>query len=517
MYACALPVIVFILPVLLKKLHSCSAARESVGFSVLIGECCESKGRDTSAVQDEGDLKQPKKKAPDTCVRRIDMDLDHDEEMVESREGTQSRASTAYEDTVERAVHDLGANGSVESALATEQDPVPPSDSIPQRSNSRVASLRAAFEQAHKTTEVVNRRMNSNDGASDRSLDLLRDREEEFSRVKEELDREKELRMVYEDKIAGLEEEVEEMGAQLAEQDSSSKRMLEEQEMRVGAARNETFALQKQLAELKRSVSTSTRAGMEVSDGTLREEFCTLRYEVQNWVVNNFRRVKIGASSDEMRRRLQQSAGPPQLESLGGAYEPAGKLPFLQAMVAIYLFQIFSAPYLFALPQQPEWASQSKQVADSLSLVLAPSAYNRWRAITFDSLRQSEAMKAHTSDAAERVAGVVNSAINLVIGLEAADEARIVSLNAIMRRMVDLAHVIRSQQAQYSSALPSPGSQFDTATMESVSDEGDSAGELPITCATFFSLVKTGDESGDHPELRNVLVKAQVLYDDENS
>jgi hypothetical protein len=60
---------------------------------------------------------------------------------------------------------------------------------------------------------------------------------------------------------------------------------------------DEIRELQRQVLDLKRSISTSTRTEGQVTDDVFREHIQRLGHDLQNWIINNFRRAKLGRSS----------------------------------------------------------------------------------------------------------------------------------------------------------------------------------------------------------------------------
>ena len=388
--------------------------------------------------------------------------------------------------------------------------------SVGTRSNSsRVASLRAAFEQAEKPADGAKRQL-SNSSGQEQSV--------EIARLKAELEKERELRVAYEEKISTLEEEIEELNSQFEERDDEHERRGQQERLeaqtRMNALgeeartqRQEANNLQKQLSDLKRSVSVSTRPSTHVSDTTFREQADVLQYEVQNWIVQNLRRVKIEASIDDLCARLEQVTDQKQCERLKPIYnsfESSVKLPIFQATVACFLMSIFDEPYLYGLHGRVEWAERSRQAAEALLSVLQPAAYNRCRAVTFDALRQSESMKAVVEKSSQEIATKINVALLSITEIEE-NEARLASLRVIMQRAIELAHLMRVQQAKYEVVLPSPRDQFDVSMMDDIFEDADADAERTVRLATFPALVKTTDEEGIRFESRSIVAKAKVL------
>ena len=389
--------------------------------------------------------------------------------------------------------------------------------------SSKFASLRAAFEQgpsADSATDSAKRRLTSGDKSVDRVSERKQEYEAEITRLKDELEKERELRVAFEEKITSMEEGIEERDGEF---EGRMMQMKTEAEGRLNAMASEARSrsqdasnLQKQLADLKRSVSTSTRTSPQVSDTTFRQEIDILQHEVQNWVVNNFRRVKIEDSPDELCDKIERVAEPKQLTLLRPmykAFDAAVKLPIYQATVACYMMEIFDEPFLFGLQGQRDWAKRLRQAAEGISSVLDSGTYNRWRANTFDALRQSDGIKEPLEKAATGIAEMICITLQAITDVEES-EPRLTSLKTIIHRAITIAHLIRVQQAQYQFILSSPEDQFDPSSMDDISEETDAEAGRTIRCATFPAIIKLSDEDGDELEEKNIVVRAKVLCQD---
>lgn len=80
---------------------------------------------------------------------------------------------------------------------------------------------------------------------------------------------------------------------------------LRDAEATAEAAVKNAHNLEKQLRELKQNMSKSTRVEKQVSDQEVTEKMGRLHHEVQNWVVNAFRRVKIGEYTASRRKKME--------------------------------------------------------------------------------------------------------------------------------------------------------------------------------------------------------------------
>lgn len=402
--------------------------------------------------------------------------------------------------------------------------------------SSKFASLRAAFEQNPSSDGAPSpgwRRPASSGRTVDESSEQREAFETQIATLEETLEQERESRRALEERVSGLKDEIEDLTAALEQRDEQwqsefekrSADMMEEAEHRLNLVADEARSrqedaaqAQKQLSDLKQSVAASTRAGAQVSDTTFKQEFEVLQHEVQNWVVNHLRKIKIEATSQQLCERLETVAEPRQLEHLKPVYErfdPAAKIATLQATVASYMLEVFDEPYLYGLQGQTDWAKRSKQAADALRTVLDPETYNRWRAMTFDALRRSESINGPIESSANAVAEMICIALQTLTESDEIDGWQ-TSLKPIVQRAISLAHLIRSQHSTYTFVLPSSAETFDPKTMEDVGETGSSS-DHTIRCATFPAMLKTSDESGQTMDEQHVVVKATVVCVEEET
>ncbi|EME87873.1 uncharacterized protein MYCFIDRAFT_213048 [Pseudocercospora fijiensis CIRAD86] len=419
-------------------------------------------------------------------------------------------------------------------APSTEPASPAPSDGL-RRASSKIANLRAAFERqnsasslpvspgprspASKGPDASKRRFDRSParGQDVESSKMREQQEAEIARLRHRLDEEAELRQAFEDKCTALEEETEELRVRLSEKDAQwrkeverrSKELVREKERASG----ELTSIQRQLYELKKSIAAATRQQSQTADSTFAQEMQHLYHEIQNWVVNNFRRVKLDKSPEEMCARLEAVAEPKHLEHLKPIFEnfdPATKLSALQAVTAYYLMEIFEEPLLFGMPLDEAWRRNVKGAAETLPSILSPAALNKWRAVTLDAIKQSTKIKASVDSASQSMSEMICITLNALTEVEEG-KAKVASLNAIIRRTISLAHLFRVQRAQYDFILPPPGTAYSADAMEDSSLEGEDPVATTIRCATFPAVWKRGDENGDNPELSNVVLKANVL------
>lgn len=424
------------------------------------------------------------------------------------------------------------------TSSSTAADSPPPSrasGSAPQRStSSKFASLRAAFEttgaSANSSPENgIRKRLTS---SSDLNLGKHRERnseyEAEIARLKDEVGQERELRVAYEGKVTSLEEEMDVASEKLLKQTEelavAVQRATELEQLKDDASDadeevayandlQDPIALRQQLNDLKRSISRSTRPTGQLTDTMLRQEIGLLQHEMQNWVVNNFRKAKIEASPAEMCKKLSRIAESEQvgrLRPLYEAFDASAKLAIFQSTVAVYMMEIFTDRFLFGLRGQHEWAKRTRQAAETLPAALDIATYNRWRAVTFSALTQSAAVKDTIESAVAGMAEMICITLNALTEMEES-EARLNSLKSIVRRAISLAHQIQSQQAQYQFVLPAPGALFEMSSMDNIFDDGETDSELDVRCSTFPAFLKTVDDEGASLEPRKIVFRAKVL------
>jgi len=384
--------------------------------------------------------------------------------------------------------------------------------------NSKIANLRAAFEKGNTTESSSQRRFAS------------RERKDDRLHMTTELKTERELRIMYEEKCTALGEEVESLRDRLeqskAEWKRRSREMQQEHErtmQQVQTARASVdpraIDLQRQIRDLKQSIANSTMMESQITDSTFAQEMGVLHHELQNWIVNNFRRAKADIPQAEIDARIGQVSPAKHSETLRSIYqgfEPAAKLAFYQATAMVYVMDIFDDPLLFGLPDQQDWTNHVRQVSDSLQEVLDGFAFNRWRATTLDCIRQSNKIREPIGNAAEEIAELICVTLGALTDMDLPTEPGRVwmaSLMLIIMRAIRLAHLFRIQRPQYTFCLPAASAPFDPSMMEGMFVDNEPSSERVVRCAASPSVIKIGDPYGDNAHLRNIVVKAKVICD----
>jgi hypothetical protein len=174
----------------------------------------------------------------------------------------------------------------------------------------------------------------------------------------------------------------------------------------------------------------------------------------------------------------------------------------------------FDDPLLYGLATQEEWYTSLKRTAETLPSILTPTAFNKWRAVTLNNLRQCEIANDAIDSAALSLAEAICAALDKITE-EAEHDSRVASLRTIAKRGINLAHLFRVQRAQYSFALPASDASFDELTMENIALDGEMQDASTVLCATFPSVTKLGDENGDNMHMKGVVLRSKVLRNDD--
>lgn len=353
--------------------------------------------------------------------------------------------------------------------------------------------------------------------------------EAEIALLKDEVEKQKSIRRETEAQFTQLEKEVTNLKSEIGQKEvywheEMRKKVHQARQEGGGPARDMHSSrnqarlgdngLQRQLTDLKRSISKSTRVETVItSDATFAQEMGSLAHEVQNWTVNNYRRAKISASAEELTARLVPLVNDRQLERLRpvwAGWRSENKISILQSTVAAILMDIFDDQLLFGMPSHEEWATSLRKIAHYMSTILEVEQYNKWRASTFDIVRQTAAVGKAVDSAASTMAEYVTSTLDALAG-QASSGTKLTSLQPIVRRAITLAHLFRVQRACFSFDLPHPSTAFDPSSMDNVAFDRDAEQGQPIDCATFPLVLKSGDEDGANVQWQNVLLKANVV------
>ena len=391
--------------------------------------------------------------------------------------------------------------------------------------SSKIANLRVAFEKDTSTDGPPRRNFaRSADRRRERSAECGRQCQDEIGKLRDERDREEEMKIALEEKCTKLEEELEALEQQAHGQKETrdctpgqgmngTNEQDHEDARAPSAQSDEVHLLQQQLAELKKTISTSTRMSSSVTDSTFAQEMGILQHELQNWIVLNFRRAKMDFAPNELCNRLEGTGDFERvawLQQVFRVFDPSAKLAFLQCVATVFLMDVFCARLVFGLKEREQWCADLLKAAESMQKALGSQAYDKWRAATVEAVCQSAVYQDLLQKANEGVAESICHSLYTLTEIDAGEGGK-TSLIGIIKRAASLAHLFSFQQAQYQFPLPNPGTPFDGETMEDIAEDGEELSSSVISCVTFPSIIKNGDECGDNTHLRNVIMKSRVL------
>ncbi|KAK4155102.1 hypothetical protein C8A00DRAFT_13860 [Chaetomidium leptoderma] len=315
---------------------------------------------------------------------------------------------------------------------------------------------------------------------------------------------------------------------------------IEELRVVLGRARDalerkdrEVADLTAQVRGLKEWVSVSTRADgqAQTSDEVFGEGMARLGNGLQNWVLVNFRRTRVGEGCWPGRqvvvgwRRLTaadlSSADQDAISELARLvpmYEElasTSRIHLLQSVVSRVLVELVFDAYFVGLPDHV--AGQIKQTEAFLSSSSSPESVNQWRSLTLTMLKKdaSEKLQAETAIVVDRAVSKVNNLLDALTHTKPT-EGRDQGLQALVTSAIELSRLLAVQKAVFRvempEILPHQRIMFDLETMEDIGGEDeDSLADREICCVAFPGIIKRGDESGGHLQYRNVISKAKVL------
>ncbi|RYO86288.1 hypothetical protein DL764_009027 [Monosporascus ibericus] len=297
-------------------------------------------------------------------------------------------------------------------------------------------------------------------------------------------------------------------------------REAERQELRDGwdvlrrelrARDDEILALKGHLNGMKQWVSASTRTDQQTSDEEIGESMTKLGNSLQNWVIMHFRKAKLDFSG----RGQSSIEDLSQLVPMYQDIEAQAKLHLLQSIVSTILVEMVFGCYFPGLSDAQ--GNQLRGTEQILASIGTAEAVNQWRAMTLTLLRKEASPKLQTETTAivKSVILRVNSILDAITGTEATD-ARDQALYVLVNSAVELARLLVVQKAVFKvtmpKILPHQRTTFEASSMDDIGgEEEESLAGREICCVTFPGITKFGDESGSHPQYRNIIAKARVL------
>lgn len=290
---------------------------------------------------------------------------------------------------------------------------------------------------------------------------------------------------------------------------------------------------EEQNARLRKQNLQLQQGGARAGDGhhsSREEELCTdmdgLAFDIQNWILNNFRKYKLDLSNlDEETEKTVETAVPRWKAAAGIA-----KNAFLQALASAILCGVFNDEFFVGLPQHGKFESllsafnsmkcmshwpQAPLQAVTNEHQASSQAFFSWRASTVTFLSSlddedvSDSIAALTRELSEQVDGL----LCLVTEADASSD-RQEDLQRVAARAVYIAHAWRSQRAQYNFSFP-PNSadrptMFDPRMMDDIRAEEADSQKKTVQMATFPSVTKLELGPGSEKPQSRVIMKAKV-------
>ncbi|ORY11640.1 hypothetical protein BCR34DRAFT_565015 [Clohesyomyces aquaticus] len=266
-----------------------------------------------------------------------------------------------------------------------------------------------------------------------------------------------------------------------------------------------------QLLDLKQNVSILTRMESQVTDSELAEKIDQLFHRIREWVVSNFRRIKLDFAnvSRETARALEM------INSNYARIDLTDRLAFYQAIVSSNLMHIFGEPICIGLPETGPLAPIRQ-----LAMFIQDNGpeFREWRRATIRVLEKSptcQQLRQEKERMLHNMSSQIQHHLFAVTSINMTPQAQ-ASLVAILNAAAELQTMLLLQKAHYKVHFfrdeECGGVYFDEARMESVNDEMDEDvfEDRSFSFCVFPLLEKFGDEVGENLEVRNVLLKARV-------
>ncbi|KAG9589642.1 hypothetical protein KCU86_g8742, partial [Aureobasidium melanogenum] len=208
------------------------------------------------------------------------------------------------------------------------------------------------------------------------------------------------------------------------------------------------------------------------------------------------------------------------LRKLYATFDTSIKIFTFQATVLYLLMPIFDT-YFFGLPEELKGLDTAAWEMESLT-----TAFNEWRAMTYEFLRQSDndlkkRCQISQAKAQAQIVEQICKTMSALTGSTISEEHKR-TLSTLVEHAVSLSQVLGSQRATYRCFLPQVidrgAIEFESTTMENLMDDQESDGiAKDVKCVVSPALIKQGGERGEDMEVENVLVKAKVLCVEEDS
>ncbi|KAA8619316.1 hypothetical protein PtrSN002B_003401 [Pyrenophora tritici-repentis] len=412
-------------------------------------------------------------------------------------------------------------------AVEASTDAVPPNSSKePMRETSGVQPEGLAQRVAHLESELA--------AAKEEQGALRKELEEERSYRKADLDMIEESRQRLAGKgldegslhqnheshynLVGLEEQL--ISREHVDHNDSEKpkpqREADDLRVRLHTAEKESNERLQQLLSLKSSISSLTRMESQITDNELADSFTQVANRIREWTVSNYRRSKPRFDNIPKESHVAFGTICPRYRT---DIKTTDKLTFYQAIVSDSLMKVLDSPVMFGLPSTGPLAAivpLAKQVQD------AGGAYRVWIRATVQALERSTVyvdIEKEKEAVLHRLCGEICHLLFTLTSITITTTAQS-ALKSILKDAVGLQRTLILQRARYELLFfrnQDEVMEFDDYTMEAINDPDPSADEdsdmdmdHTLKFCAFPGLVKYGDEQGQYPDMRNVLLKARV-------
>ncbi|KAF2689194.1 hypothetical protein K458DRAFT_400001 [Lentithecium fluviatile CBS 122367] len=283
---------------------------------------------------------------------------------------------------------------------------------------------------------------------------------------------------------------------------------------RLHATEKESQERLQQLLSLKSSISSLTRMDAQVTDSELSEMLSQLANRVREWVISNFRRTKLDLSNvpPETAKALEEIV--PAYRSI----DPSDRLALYQALISSAMMNIFREPIIVGLPESGPLASM-RQIA--AYIYDADADYCDWRRTTIRSLEKSNAkgmLREEQERLTHRLSNEIGHHLFTLTSMNLTPNAQ-TTLAGILDAAAGLQNTLLLQKAQYRLLFfrnqNDQEVRFDEERMDSINNldngmDDDMAIDRRFAFCVFPCLEKSGDEYGEHADVRNVLLKASI-------
>jgi hypothetical protein len=294
-------------------------------------------------------------------------------------------------------------------------------------------------------------------------------------------------------------------------------------------AEKEVLERRKQLIDLKQSISALTRTDNQATDSDLLDRMDQLYHRIREWVISNYRRSKLGVSNlNPDTIAVLEAINPKYQQS-----ETTDKISLYQAVVAFNAMKIFQENVCVGLPISGVLAEtcrlfQGRFIQGYQPYVrLTPKIdsdgpdFRNWSRATVRMIRQTPLKDAVDARKKELIHSVAETTLKILEDISGVTKSDAIesSLVNLLYAAGDLQDTLLFQKARYSISflvydVESSHLRFDSQKMDPINELEEDDGEFlepEFRYAVFPNLIKSGDELGARPEIRNVLLRARVV------